>query len=97
MNISATAIENKLWDIYFAGEEAYTYESKSAADAIKWYVSTGRAYPNWIKALFRANPRKIVAYVAREGGSTNDMVKKATSYLRRYCGLKHIPYESGNY
>lgn len=61
---------------------------KWAGDAIAYYINTGRASTDWIKAFIRANPKKLMMYMAKgEDHSTNAMLDRANSYLKRYCGL----------
>ncbi|WP_303814209.1 hypothetical protein [Selenomonas ruminantium] len=87
--ISATMIDNKLGDISFYGYIKEEYAYRNAADSIQWYVRSGRASTPWIKALLKATPEKILAYIVEscEYGSTEEQVKLATKYLRRYCRL----------
>ena len=87
--ISSTMIDNKLGDICFFAYEKEEYAYRSAADAIRWYVRSGRASTPWIKALLKANPEKILAFLVEscEYGATEEYVKLATKYLRRFCRL----------
>ena len=62
---------------------------KWAGDALAWYIHTGRAYREWIIAFAKANPKKLLAYMA--GGddhSDQAMIERATAYLKRYCHLE---------
>jgi hypothetical protein len=85
--MSNITLSNILFNVYMAGEEARTYEAREASYAIQWYVQTGRAWGEWLEALAKANPTKLVRFVSKAGGSTDDMVASASKYLRRYCGL----------
>ena len=59
-----------------------------AYHSVAWYVSTGRAYPAWERALARANPKKLLASILNgEDQSVDAQVARATAYLERYCRL----------
>lgn len=80
--------KNKLWDIYFAGQESQECIAIWGADAIAWYVNTGRATTNWISSLLKANPHKLLAYLVKQGkGSHEALIQSTTQYLARYCKL----------
>ena len=83
-------IDNILWEIYFAAEEKQDWDYKQASDAINWYITTGRACPAWIKAILKANPKKILCFMVCHTQSTSTMglIESATIYLRRYCAYK---------
>lgn len=58
---------------------------RNAFYAIIWYVTTARASVPWIQAALRANPDRLLDRVGQ--GSVQEQVEKATTYLKRYCGL----------
>lgn len=61
---------------------------KWAGDAIAYQINTGRASTDWIKAFVKANPKKLLKYMASgDDNSTIGMLKRANTYLKRYCGL----------
>ena len=62
---------------------------QDAADAIMWYVSTGRASYAWICAAMKATPDKLLDWV--RDGSVQDQVERATAYLQHHCGLPKPP------
>lgn len=75
---------------------SFNYHSESekillyyAFDAIEYYVKTDRASIPWIYALQRANPYKMLSFMAKkDDSSTMGMIKAATEYLRKYCRLE---------
>lgn len=62
-----------------------------AYQAIKYYIRTGRACPEWENALMKADPEKLLRHMTRHAikhdGSDESLLKACTSYLKRYCGL----------
>lgn len=57
-------------------------------ESIKWYIVTDRAPLAWVKALSKADPKKLIRYVLRqENQSTDGQIKAVTDYLQRYCKL----------
>lgn len=86
-------IDNTLHQIFLASFDYRTAEEgrakHSVFDDLCWYIWTGRATVQWIKALSKANPGKLLAYVLKGGQSTDDRIRSVTSYLTRYCNLKY--------
>ena len=75
-----------LWTaVYRSGTDRQKIARRDAADAIGWYVSTGRASPAWIRSALRADPGKLLDRTGE--GSVDEEIAKATAYLRRYCKL----------
>lgn len=68
-------------------ETAYftDHSRNDALQSIAWYVSTGRASPAWIRAAMKANPAKLLDHI--RGGTIDEQIVRATTYLRRYCKL----------
>lgn len=62
---------------------------RSAADDIAWYILTGRAPTDWVRAFIKADTVKILRRMGRTGDkSRSGQIKVATAYLRRYCGYE---------
>ena len=64
--------------------------AKSAADALVWYMNTGRAYRDFELALKKAKLDKILAFMIKDSRCSNDfndLLKSAKKYLIRYCGM----------
>lgn len=62
----------------------------SAVEALIWYVSTGRSYMDFDKALKRANLDKLIRYMVKDSnfsGEYNPLIKSAKKYLSRFCGM----------
>ena len=88
-----TMIDNTLHELFIASFDYQTdserWIKRNAVDDIRWYIQTGRASTPWLKALFKANPQKLLAGIARKGSqSTDDNIRTTTSYLKRYCGFE---------
>ena len=69
-------------------EDTTDFLVKWAADAIAYYINSGRAPTAWIQAFILADTRKLLTYAA--GGrdhSDKAMVQRATSYLKRHHHL----------
>lgn len=67
----------------------------SAADetfyASHYYITTGRAGTEWIKAWTAAGHEKLIKYVAKTyDGSTVGAINSITEYLKRYCKLDQL-------
>lgn len=63
---------------------------ESAADALLWYMKTGRSYRTFDIAMKKANLEKLILYIVKDSKESNDydeLIKSATKYLIRYCGL----------
>lgn len=74
--------------LYIASIRSEATFADWAYDAIRRYVVSDRACADWCKALRRANPDKLIAYVANaDDTSTDGMTKACTSYLKRHCKL----------
>lgn len=63
---------------------------KSAADAIVWYMNTGRSYRTFDLAMKKANLEKLMQFMvkdSRESNNYDELIQSAKKYLMRYCGL----------
>ena len=75
-----------LWGaVYRSRSDEQKISRRDAANAVGWYVGTGRASPAWIRSALRADPGKFLDRVG--SGSVQDETARATAYLRRYCKL----------
>ena len=58
---------------------------KWAADAVAYYINSGRASTPWVKAFCRANTRKLLEYMAAgNDGSDKGLLKRADAYLKKH-------------
>ena len=85
-----TLIDNAMYRIFCVTiKDSTHFLMKWAGDAIAWYVHTGRASRDWIIAFAKANPKKLLKYMASgEDHSDQAMIIRATAYLKRYCHLE---------
>jgi hypothetical protein len=61
---------------------------KWAADAIAYYINSGRASTDWIKSFVKADVRQLLTYAAKcRDHSDKAMVQRATSYLKQHHHL----------
>lgn len=85
--MSITAIDSILWNLHFEAERSGDYYARIGADAAAWYIGTGRASTDWIQALSKASPKRLLARVSKAGaGCEEAAVRTITRYLKRYCG-----------
>ena len=64
--------------------------AKSAADAIVWFMSTGRSYRDFEVSLKKAKLEKLIVFMIKDSKNANDyntLIKSAERYLIRYCGM----------
>lgn len=61
------------------------YYCKAAADALVWYINTGRCTWGFMMAAGRANLRKLIAAMAKaETACYDDLISAAKKHLARY-------------
>ena len=90
--ISRIEIDNMLYRLHMEAEATGDTYAIWGEYAIRSYVLTGRASTTWIKALMKANPRKILSRIARaETGLDSEAMEVVHKYLKRYCGLEQMP------
>ena len=90
--LSRTKIDDMLYRLHIEAEAIGDTYAIWGEYAIRSYVLTGRASTTWIKALMKANPRKILSRIARaETGLDSEAMKVDHKYLKRYCGLEQMP------
>ena len=90
--LSSTKINDMLYRLHIEAETTGDIYAIWGEYAIRSYVLTGRASTTWIKALMKANPRKILSRIARaETGLDSEAMKVVHKYLKRYCGLEQMP------
>ena len=59
-----------------------------AKDAVFYYINSGRAYTDWVKAYAEADQRKLLYYmIGGRDHSDQAMIKRATSYLKQHHHL----------
>ena len=55
--------------------------------AIERYINTARASGDFLRALQRANPAKLMRHAAKHAGTDEECIAAVSAYLRRYCGM----------
>lgn len=56
---------------------------------LEWYIYTGRASCDFVRAIKSCNMRRLFKYLAKqESRSTMEVVNYTKRYLARYYGLK---------
>ena len=79
-----------LWEAAEFGHETPEERAdyRDAYNSVEWYVNTGRAPLAWEKALARADPKKLLAFILNgEDQSVDGQVARVTKYLDHYCRL----------
>lgn len=65
--------------------ETDNYLVKWAADAIAYYINSGRAPTAWIKAFSHCNTRKLLEYAAAgHDGSDMGLMARVNTYIRKH-------------
>lgn len=69
-------------------DKALQAVAKDVAYASHYYINTGRASTDWVKAWTSANPDKLFKYVqSTYNGSSASAIQQITQYLQKYCKL----------
>ena len=90
--LSSTKIDYMLYRLHVEAEATGDTYAIWGEYAIRRYVLTGRASTPWIKALLKANPKKLLARIAKvETGVDSERMQIVHKYLVRYCGLEQMP------
>lgn len=85
ISISATLIDTMLWHIQREIMDRHGYSASQRMMApLTWYINTGRASLDFLKALYQTRP-VLVARDLAKGGSDDEII-------RRIC--KRIKYEA---
>lgn len=88
MAISSTKINDALYQLHHEAEMLHIPYAIWGEYAIRYYILTGRASVDWVKAFLKASPRKLLSrMVTAEAGSDCQAIEITTKYLCRYCGL----------
>lgn len=89
--IGRETIENTLHSLFCATFDYSSMEEKTrlqwAFYAIERYVNTARASVDFLRALQRANPAKLMRHAAKHAGTDEECIAAVSAYLRRYCGM----------
>lgn len=84
-------IDNILTNLWIAAHCTYKTDAQKIAQddvycSIEWYINTCRASTSWIKAIGKANPTKLFAYIIKQDDqSVTGQIASATKYITRYC------------
>ena len=81
--VSASGIDAYLWDMRKAAWSLANdmCTGDKAVDAIEWYIRTGRAGTDFLRAMFQHRPSTI-AKRCLAGGSDDDIILGIKSYLK---------------
>lgn len=79
--ISATTIDDTLWNIqkYLMSRYGCT-ESEKDMDALRYYVNTGRASNEFLRALVNAKPF-MIGRLLHKGGTVDETIDRVKTYL----------------
>ena len=81
-------MQNTIWGLEDASYRSTHQFHDWPVMAITWYVTTGRSTRSFDKALAKANPDKLTAFILKSSALADDeIIIRCKSYLRRYCGL----------
>lgn len=87
MAISSTKINDALYQLHHEAEMLQNPYAIWGEYAIRYYILTGRASVDWVKAFLKASPSKLLSRMTAEAGSHCQAIEITTKYLCRYCGL----------
>jgi hypothetical protein len=93
ITVSAKSIDDALYNAYrasldykYSGDERATYIAVVVNNAIHWYVSTGRAYPAFLKALVNLSKCRMrnmyKKCIAADTGTEVDAIKVIKAYMK---------------
>jgi len=89
MRMSKDLIDNTLHGLYLQTIGYDGYARGISYMAIAYYIDRGIANCDWIKALAKANPSKLMARLERfNSWNYDEIIKTVTKYLVRHCGYK---------
>ena len=82
--LSYSGVDQFLYDVFahawkISGEER---KAEVACGAIKWYIATGRASSDFLRAMLSSDPRHI-AKLSLQGGSDDEILARIKTYLKR--------------
>lgn len=89
--IGRETVENTLHSLFCA---TFCYSSPEEKTRLLWafyaierYVNTARASVDFLRALQRANPAKLMRHAAKHAGTDEECIATVSAYLTRYCGM----------
>ena len=89
--IGRETTENTLFCLF---SETFNYSSPEEKMRLQWafyaierYVNTARASVDFLRALQRANPAKLMRHAAKHAGTDDECITAVSAYLTRYCGM----------
>lgn len=81
MAISATRIDNKVWDIKYGLIKMHGVDEADRLTApLEWYISTGRASAGFLGKLIDSDTKEIVKLLDK-GGTTEKAIDNVKKYL----------------
>lgn len=83
MAISATRIDNKVWDIKYGLIRKHGVDEADRLTApLEWYINTGRASAGFLGKLIEAKTEAVVKLLDM-GGTTEEAIDNIKNYLYR--------------
>jgi len=80
--MSATAIDNKLWEVYSYMMHRVGVDAASRMmSPLNWYINTGRASGEFLRAFCSAKAF-VMARVLAKGGSDDEIIQRLKAKLR---------------
>lgn len=81
VSVNHTSVETCLWHIQrHLIEKHGTRQAEIDMDPLRWYVNTGRASIDFLRALITAKPF-MVARKLHEGGSYDESLRRLKTYI----------------
>lgn len=82
IDISNTAVEGRLWDIRLYLGRKYGYDETAQNIApLSWYIGTGRASLDFLRAFMATKPF-MIARKLRAGGTYEEVIRRIKEYIK---------------
>lgn len=75
-------IENGLWKLQFYARTNFGREGELAAQDVIWYVTTGRASVDFIRALLKCRKSALLPKIVKVWDCTEKVVSETKKHLR---------------
>lgn len=81
-SIGWNAIDNYLWEVTSRLFKYGVDEAHSEVAPLKWYITTGRASTDFLRAMVAAKPY-MIARKLHEGGTYDEAIARLKKYLHQ--------------
>ena len=90
VSIDYISVDNYLWEVRHRLTLKYgTNESASDIAPLSWYIGTGRASTDFLRALLSCKPF-MIARKLHEGGSYEEVMRRVKEYISNATGATDL-------